>query len=256
MQPRNPKKSPNAERLWCGDIVVWQQNSQAQPEVAGEVEQLRAGQVAPTYPVHNVADVAEHQLNSIDLQVTLMDSKQPMCIDGVVMNGHWGSYRPSTAQDGGKEETPEDLGGPFGNRTTEQRVMWNVSTNECRWTLADAALELEASQASLSIDLALAKSPAVFKKAETKELRMDLRWKHSHVVGVIAEAFGLKNVATAASIPSPDSETFLWFFQSSPFNGDEPLPVANSRQTLKEIQRHAPYVPATAGTVPSQLGLL
>ena len=206
MQPRNPKKSPNAERLWCGDIVVWQQNSQAQPEVAGEVEQLRAGQVAPTYPVHNVADLAEHQLNSIDLQVTLMDSKQPMCIDGVVMNGHWGSYRPSTAQDGGKEETPEDL--------------------------------------------ALAKSPAVFKKAETKELRMDLRWKHSHVVGVIAEAFGLKNVATAASIPSPDSETFLWFFQSSPFNGDEPLPVANSRQTLKEIQRHAPYVPATAGRKP------
>ena len=33
----------------------------------------------------------------------------------------------------------------------DTHYFWNVSTNECRWTLADAALELEASQASLSI---------------------------------------------------------------------------------------------------------
>lgn len=39
---------------------------------------------------------------------------------------------------------------------------------------------------------------------------MDLRWLHSHVVGVIAEAFNLKNVATAASTPEPEKETFLW----------------------------------------------
>lgn len=78
---------------------------------------------------------------------------------------------------------------------------------------------------------------------------MDLRWSHNHVVGVIAEAFNLRNVATLAS-PAPEKETFLWFFQSSPSNGDEPLPTHPQRQTLKEMQRHAPYVPASAGKKP------
>lgn len=205
IQPRNHKKTPKSERLWCGEVLVWQ-ISQPEPPEYLDRDQLQPGQVAPTYQVLNVADLAEHQLNSIDVQVTLMDRMQPACIDGVVMNGQWGAYRPSTAQDGAKEEKPEDM--------------------------------------------ALAKSPAVFQKAETKELRMDLRFLHSHVVGVIAEAFGLKNVATLASTPPPESETFLWFFQSSPFNGDEPLPTANTRQTLKEIQRHAPYVPTGQGKKP------
>lgn len=41
----------------------------------GEAEP-RGHEVAPTYPVNNVSDLAEHQLNAIDVQVTVMDRKQ------------------------------------------------------------------------------------------------------------------------------------------------------------------------------------
>ncbi|CAJ1426372.1 unnamed protein product [Effrenium voratum] len=200
VQQRNPRKTVKSERLWTGDILVWQQVSPP-PEVAGEEYLLQPGQVAPTYPVNNVADLAEHQLNTIDVQVTLVDSKQPLCIDGVVMNGHWGPYR----HEGGREEKPEDA--------------------------------------------ALAKSPSAFTPAVTKELHMDLRWQQHHVVGVLAQAFDLKNVATAAD-PTPQPETFLWLFQSSPSNGEEPLPHSLNRTILKDIQRLAPYVPASAGKKP------
>eukprot|EP00913_Durusdinium_trenchii_P035565 g33282.t1 len=173
MQMRTAKKSPKSERLWCGDVVVWQQNSA--PELTTEAELVRAGQVAPTYPVNNVSDLAEHQLNAIDVQVTLMDSKQPLCIDGVVMNGHWGPYR--------RRPRSGDTG--------------------------------------------------------CAELHMDLRWSHNHVVGVIAEAFNLRNVATLAS-PAPEKETFLW-----------PGTQKRSQMSLcLEMQRHAPYVPASAGKKP------
>ncbi|CAE7717255.1 UBP12 [Symbiodinium sp. CCMP2592] len=213
IQRRSAKKSAKMERFMCGDIIVWQQASpSAPPEVAGEESPLQPGQVAPTYPVNNVFDLLEHQLNSIEVQVTLVDRKQPLCIDGVVMNGHWGAYRPATAQvqEGVREEKPEDI--------------------------------------------ALSKSPASFATAVTKELQMDLRWTQSHVTGIIAQAFDLKSVMTPASTSSPDHETFLWLFQSSPSNGEEPISTSiHARSTLKDIQRYAPYVSPAGGKKPLNL---
>ena len=134
------------------------------PEESPEPDSMMCScQVAPTYPVNNVSDLLaawlkmrascsgmaeeqllrdghtqlcpeavfnyglwqDHQLNTIEVQVTLVDRKQagqsflifpselwvqawtkcmcgkikqkspaqPLCIDGVVMNGHWGAYR-------------------------------------------------------------------------------------------------------------------------------------------------------------------
>ncbi|CAE7220777.1 UBP12 [Symbiodinium pilosum] len=133
IQRRSAKKSAKTERLWCGDIIVWQQASPSPPEVAGEESSLQPGQVAPTYPVENVFDLLEHQVNSIEVQVTLVDRKQPLCIDGVVMNGHWGAYRPSTAQEGTREEKPEDIAlskspAKFATAVTKELQM------DLRWT--------------------------------------------------------------------------------------------------------------------------
>jgi len=211
MQRRSSRKSAKLERLWCGDVIVWQQASPAPsppPEVAGEEHLLQAGQVAPTYPVNNVFDLLEHQLNSIEVQVTLVDRKQPLCIDGVVMNGQWGAYRPATAQEGAREEKPEDI--------------------------------------------ALQKSPAEFAMPSSKEIQMDLRWSQSHVIGIIAQAFELRNVATPASTPQ-EQETHVWLFQSSPSNGEEPITNMHARSTLKDIQRCAPYVSPAGGKKPLNL---
>lgn len=136
IQRRSAKKSAKMERFMCGDIIVWQQSSpSAPPEVAGEESPMQPGQVAPTYPVNNVFDLLEHQLNSIEVQVTLVDRKQPLCIDGVVMNGHWGAYRPATAQvqEGVREEKPEDIAlskspASFSTAVTKELQM------DLRWT--------------------------------------------------------------------------------------------------------------------------
>jgi len=216
MQKRSVvQKTAKTEQLWSGDVMVWQQ---AAPVTETEKEPLqRPGEVAPVYPVNNVADLAEHQINALDVSVTLHDRRQPLCVDGIVMNGHWGPHRPATAQDAKKEP-----GTPVKEEKPE--------------------------------DIALSLSPAKFASPVTKELQMDLRWLQTHVTGTIAQAFDLKNVQTAAS-PGGGEETFLWLFQSAPSSGqgEEPLNNVPSRASLKEIQRHAPYVSPAGGKKPLNL---
>eukprot|EP00403_Amphidinium_massartii_P034419 CAMPEP_0178435934 /NCGR_PEP_ID=MMETSP0689_2-20121128/34182_1 /TAXON_ID=160604 /ORGANISM="Amphidinium massartii, Strain CS-259" /LENGTH=1320 /DNA_ID=CAMNT_0020058019 /DNA_START=92 /DNA_END=4054 /DNA_ORIENTATION=+ len=159
LHQRNVKRSARVEQLWSGDVVIWQVAASAEsnlqtntppatPTANGEPEEE-----APAYPVNTVQDYAAHLSNAIDVTVTLHDVAQPLCVDDIVANGHWGpQQRPQSAakdgkKDGEKEEKPEET--------------------------------------------ALALSMVRFKPPAEKELKMDLRWLLQHVTGTIAKNFNL-----------------------------------------------------------------
>eukprot|EP00440_Ansanella_granifera_P045560 gb/GFBE01049357.1/.p1 GENE.gb/GFBE01049357.1/~~gb/GFBE01049357.1/.p1 ORF type:complete len:1302 (+),score=337.04 gb/GFBE01049357.1/:1-3906(+) len=152
LQQRNLKRQVRKEGFFSGDVIIWQM-MRVDAEPAEEAAQLK-NQIAPVYPVVTVADLALHQVNSIDVVVMLHDTKQPLCVDGMVSNGHWGPIKlqPAVANKAAdslpaKEERPEDA--------------------------------------------ALALCPAKFFPAKEKEIKMDLRWNAHHVTGTICQAFGL-----------------------------------------------------------------
>lgn len=145
MQARKVKRGVKSEQLYSGDILIWQVAQSAAREV-----QLDDG-IAPVYPIHTVADLCANQVNSVDVTVLLHDSKQPLCVDGMVATGHWGPpgrvVRINEDGDGGRELSPEE-----------------------------AALRL---------------SPADFARAKEMEIKMDFRWNVQHVSRTIYSKFGL-----------------------------------------------------------------
>eukprot|EP00930_Biecheleria_cincta_P020154 TRINITY_DN1521_c0_g2_i1.p1 TRINITY_DN1521_c0_g2~~TRINITY_DN1521_c0_g2_i1.p1 ORF type:complete len:1276 (+),score=244.07 TRINITY_DN1521_c0_g2_i1:218-3829(+) len=215
MQQRNIKVRAKQERLMSGDIIVWQQTA---PQTEKEIS-LKPGEVAPIYPVNTVADLAEHHQNAIDVNVTLHDRRQPLFIDGVVMNGNYGPNRPATAAQDAK-------------------------------TKDGAAAKQETQE-----EIALSLSPVKFDMPVSKELQMDLRWMQVHVTGFVAQELNLKQVQTPANPVVDGSESFLWLFNSAPSSGqgEEPLNSVPSRTSLKDIQRAAPYVSPVGGKKPLNL---
>lgn len=149
MQLRHVRRSVHNEQLWVGDIITWQLAT----EPDSPVREASENEIAPSYPVNTVADLASHLANAVEVTVILHDSAQPLCVDGIVSNGHWSAARPASAvviKDGEKaprEERPEDA--------------------------------------------ALALSLSKFRSPEEKDLKMDLRWQLHNVTGTIAQAFDL-----------------------------------------------------------------
>jgi len=109
IQPRNVKRTVKNEQLWSGDVIIWQVTPPAETTSGGDAGAGGAPEAvppalpaegeddAPNYPVNNVADLAAHIANSVDVAVTLHDSHQPLCIDGIVSNGVWAPPRPTSA---------------------------------------------------------------------------------------------------------------------------------------------------------------
>jgi len=166
IQSRNVKRKIKNEQLWSGDVIIWQvapaSAEGGNGDASGGAAETGAppvgegeDDVAPVYPVNTVADLAAHLSNSIDVVVTLHDSRQPLCIDGIVSNGNWGQPRPQSAaqRDAKKDTSPR----------SEERPE----------------------------DVALSLSPAQFNQPQERELKMDLRWHLHHVTGTIARAFSL-----------------------------------------------------------------
>eukprot|EP00434_Breviolum_minutum_P003018 symbB.v1.2.002654.t2/scaffold143.1/size299121/1 len=92
MQTRNLKRGVKAEQLYSGDILIWQV-----AKAADDSEVLLEDGIAPVYPVYTVADLCTNQLNVVDVTVLLHDRMQPLCVDGMVANGHWGYTICTTA---------------------------------------------------------------------------------------------------------------------------------------------------------------
>jgi hypothetical protein len=243
IQPRQVKRTVKNEQLWTGDVIVWQLAGPASHTATGEGEAPSSpvaadaptdagveadGEMAPNYPVHTVADLAAHIANTADVVVTLHDSRQPLCVDGVVSNGHWGPPRPASAAPSPTGGTKKAEGGaaappsPAGTTTREERPE----------------------------DQALALSPAEFNQPQERELKMDLRWHLHHVTSTVARAFGL---------PSP-ARSQIWLFHAAPGSScEEPLndrPVRSEQTTLKELHRSCSYLAsAQGGRRPAPLAL-
>eukprot|EP00927_Polykrikos_kofoidii_P048381 TRINITY_DN4266_c0_g1_i1.p1 TRINITY_DN4266_c0_g1~~TRINITY_DN4266_c0_g1_i1.p1 ORF type:complete len:1211 (-),score=249.41 TRINITY_DN4266_c0_g1_i1:146-3778(-) len=212
IQPRSTRRMVKTEQLWSGDVIIWQSAPAKQSDVAddagtgGNISGTDPAtarpapgvedDVAPVYPVNTVADLAAYLSNSVDVTVVLHDTRQPLCVDGVVANGAWGPQRPQSAE---KTDATKKEPSPQKEERPE--------------------------------DVALSLSPAQFVPAKEKELKMDLRWHVPHVTGTIARAFGLRtpatglwlfNAAPSATCEEPlnahgvRSETTLVGLQSSP----------------------------------------
>lgn len=207
IQPRDVSKKIKEEHLVTGDVIVWQlalaAGEPSSPEVDRSVEV--EGEVAPIYPVQNVLDLALHIANSADVIVTLHDYHQPLCVDGVVSNGHWGPPRPASA-------APLTIAGGKDSKGSAQPP-----------SPANAKEETPEAQA-------LALSPVQFTPAQEKEIKMDLRWHLRHVTGTIARTFGL----------SPAAANQLWLFHAAPAsNLEDPLNtqrVQGEQTTLKDLK--------------------
>jgi hypothetical protein len=203
VQPRNTTRTVKVEQLWSGDVIIWQPSMTAEPEASNEANNE---DVAPLYPVLTVADHALHLLNSVDICVTLHDSKQPLCVDGIVSSGQWGPPRPPSTT----SKSPKD---------------GNVSPSK------------EESPEQLAMEAALSQSTAKFQMPEEKEIKMDLRWSLDVVTRTIARTFGLK---------PQSGESQLWLFHAAPSSSyQEPLNTMRSEQSLKDLNRNASYMSAS-----------
>lgn len=251
IQQRNVKRTVRNEQLWTGDVIVWQPvvpvSDLAQPKAAEspEAEVAPSGEdrdaPAPEYPVNNVSDLAAHIGNAAEVVVTLHDSRQPLCVDGIVSNGAWGPQRPASAAPSPTGTTIKKVEGPAAP-TSPSGGSAGTETGK-----TDAG-KTEAAKAE---DSALALSPAEFDKSRESDCKMDLRWNVNHVTNTIARAF---------SMPAPQGEASIWLFHSAPgSSNEEPLNTHNVRSeptTLKDLQRTA-YLPSsnTGSRKPAPLAL-
>jgi ubiquitin C-terminal hydrolase len=160
IQARNVKRSVKSEQLWSGDVIVWQPPAKRQRreeedgkrDRADDAEAGEGDALPPLYPVLNVADLAAHLANSIDVVVTFHDYAQPLCVDGIVSNGHWTRPAPKEPRDPKKGDV---------SPSKEDRP-------------EEEALQL---------------SSAKFRMPREKEMKMDLRWYLHHVTGMISQQF-------------------------------------------------------------------
>mmetsp|Transcript_129327 Transcript_129327/g.322393 ORF Transcript_129327/g.322393 Transcript_129327/m.322393 type:complete len:1329 (-) Transcript_129327:246-4232(-) len=238
IQQRSVKRTVKSEQLWTGDVIVWQIAGPSSRAASGEGEAPSSpaggadasadggvdidGEVAPMYPVHNVADLAAHIANTADVVVTLHDGRQPLCVDGVVSNGHWGPPRPASAAPSPTGAAKKAEGGAVAPPSP-------AGTNPTREERPE--------------DQALAMSPAEFNPPQERELKMDLRWHLHHVTNTIARAFGLR---------TPANESQIWLFHAAPGSScEEPLndrnPQGEQTTTLKELHRTCSYLASAQG---------
>jgi len=220
IQTRNVNRMVKHEQLWSGDIVIWQPvragdaganggsgTAAVETQPASPTGGVTAESGEVNFPVNNVSDYAAHLSNSIDVVVTLHDSRQPLCVDGIVSNGNWGAPRPQSAT-AAKEAKKGDTSPP-----------------------KEAGPE----------DAALALSPVSFAPSQERELKMDLRWQLQQVTGTIARTFGLKPQTGDASLwlfhtaPSSTCEDPLGVYN-----------VRTEQITLKDVQRNATYLTSLA----------
>jgi len=201
LQSRNVKRTIKSEQLWSGDVIVWQtMRADALPNTEMTVSDK---EIAPEYPVVTVADLAAHQVNAVDVMVMVHDHRQPLCVDGVVSNGHWGPIRPQSAA-----VIVKDPKAPEASPPREERPE----------------------------DAVLALSPSKFNLAQEKELKMDLRWFLHHVTGTICNEFGLTPKPGESALwlfHAPPSST-----SEEPLNTHS----RNEQTTLKELQRSVSYL--------------
>jgi len=206
IQQRGANQTGNHERLWSGDLIIWQPVlADSSPEQHGSP--TKKEDTSLLYPVNNVMDYAAHVSNSIEAIVVLHDHKQPLIVDGAVANGQWTPARsnttaPVTTKQGG--QSPQGGDGP----------------DEKRENPEDAALQL---------------SPAKFKMPQEKEMTMDLRWNLHQVCATIARAYDLQ----------ANAESQLWIFHGAPSSSpEEPLNLHAGRSeqtTLKDVHRSVTY---------------
>jgi len=143
----------------------------------------------------------------VDVSVTLHDSKQPLCIDGIVASGQWAPAPPRPLSAPIKEVAKGDVS-PSKEENAEQQA----------------------------VEAALSQSLASFKMPQDREIKMDLRWRLEYVTSTIARTFGLRREAAES----------LWLFHSSPSSShQDPLNThtMRSEQTLKDLQRNSVYNP-------------
>jgi hypothetical protein len=206
VQPRNTQRTVKIEQLWSGDVIIWQPVVAGEPDASHEARSGEGEDVTPLYPVLTVSDHALHLVNSVDICVTLHDSKQPLCVDGMVSSGQWGPPRPPSAVAIKDPKKP------------------------------DVSPSKEESPEQMAMEAALSQSPAQFKMPEEKEIKMDLRWSLGVVTNTIAKAFGLR---------PQTGESQLWLFHAAPSSSyQEPLNTHAMRneQMLKDLQRNAIYM--------------
>lgn len=207
IQNRAVTHSAKQERLWSGDLLIWQVVLNDDVErVEEDTKGLDTSTEGSLYPINNVADYAAHVVNSIDAVVMLHDYKQPLAIDGAVSNGHWTASRtPVAAVLRIGDPAKKDPGSPTAREERPE----------------DPALQL---------------SPAQFKMPVEKEIKMDLRWNLQHTAGTIVRAFDL---------PLSVAESQLWLFNGAPSSSpEEPLNFHTGRTeqtTLKDVQRSVMY---------------
>jgi len=170
-QLKNARASFKSQ-LFTGDVVIWQLRTTRDGPEEPPPSEVTGDASVPNFPVRNVAEWSAHLANSIDVTVTLHDRRQPLCVDGIISNGHWLPPRPAAI----KEATGE---APAADERPEI-----------------AALQL---------------SPATFQMPREKEIPMDLRWQANHVARTIAKAFDLPQTDDSIlwlfhSTPSSTSE--------------------------------------------------
>lgn len=228
IQQRNVKRSVKSEQLWSGDVIVWQPPAKRQRRELEEEGTTRARDddpegvegdgAVPLYPVHNVQDLAAHLANSIDVVVTLHDAQQPLCVDGIVSNGHWVKPAPKEARDPKKGDA---------SPTKEERP-------------DDENLQL---------------SPVQFRMPVEREMQMDLRWFAHHVTTTISKQFGVQQSPEAAPLwlfhgaPSSGAEEVL----NAPAARNDQLSLKDlqrsamyiSSPTKKPLLLHAVEAPAS-----------
>jgi hypothetical protein len=218
IQIRNIRRSAKTEQLWSGDVLIWQPQSPREGDPEAEVpggqirlceDPDRSDFEAPMYPVHNVQDFTLHQANAIDVTVTMHDSRQPLCIDGIISTGHYGPPRTASgitgADSGSLPTSPSSPGGKEEEGGLESQM--------------------------------LLMSPAQFEMPREKVLKMDTRWTLQHVVGTIAKAFGTTHVLNAKDCWR------LWLFNEAPStSSDDPVYIntRNDQMSLKQIQQSNP----------------
>jgi len=225
IQLRNAKRAIKTEQLWSGDVIIWQPASTpSDPLAEAQLTTPEPGAEgdAPAYPVNNVAQLAAHTANSIDVIVTLHDSRQPQAVDGCVANGNWSLLRAPVA----RAEPAIAKGGGAGSGAG--------SGGSGGGSGGGSAGGAAAKEESVEIQ-GLQLSPAQFNMPQEKEIKMDLRWHLHHVTATINRAFNL-----------PSSASDVWLFHGAPSaSPEEPLNAhagRNDQTILKEVQRSAMYI--------------
>eukprot|EP00405_Crypthecodinium_cohnii_P010812 CAMPEP_0206428752 /NCGR_PEP_ID=MMETSP0324_2-20121206/5850_1 /ASSEMBLY_ACC=CAM_ASM_000836 /TAXON_ID=2866 /ORGANISM="Crypthecodinium cohnii, Strain Seligo" /LENGTH=1228 /DNA_ID=CAMNT_0053894337 /DNA_START=227 /DNA_END=3913 /DNA_ORIENTATION=+ len=200
-------------QLQTGDVLIWQLGPPQRPADAPPEPERAPDEVPPSFPVNDVCDFAKLRANAVDMNVTLHDYRQPLCVDGVVSNGRWGPPRPTSAA---PLMAKKDGQPPSPANATKEESPEEIALSQC---------------------------VSKFEMPKEKEMKMDLRWLLRHVTGSISREFGLG---------VPEARIWLFSGPPSSVS-DDPLNarmIRNEEPTLKDLlysysrrQLHAVQIP-------------